>query len=604
MENNKLPNENEEINSNDSELSGVNDQTDKDRDDSELHEILYGSEYESYREELGEEKEEDRLSTFSQMTETKEKPKSTTLSKQSKLIIILASVLAVILVLFFVLGPTGFDVFGFNEQQEEVLELLEGEVFLGPTRRLVFEHMERDEIQSIEVHNQHGTYTAYYNNEYKQFCFYGAEDTPYDENLFSSLIVNAGYVMMIDRLSHEERSSDYSEYGLGENDDASYYIITSRDGKSKYKMYIGNSTLDNSGYYAMLDGRDEIYVLTPNLSSTVLADVKTLLTPLLTLPISDNDYYTKINDFFISRNSEPFVRFAYVGQTEDKETMGVTIPYTLSYPKYYPGSTAQIQSVITSSMNLTGEEILEFGVYDESEDENGETVYNLRPELAEKYGLSSPAYDLFYSYGEYEIFSLVSFSKKQKDEDGTEFYYALSQGYDVIVKISADKVKFLEWELVDYIEKAIFNCHIDYVGQIDLTGGDKKFCFKLTGTGKKLNVTETYSNRLLKPNPEGTSKDVLDDVYNFRQFYKTSLTITTQDVTETPTEKALIAEMRVTLRNGDVNEYRFYSYSDRRCYYTVNGEGEFYVARSMVKKLLNDAQKVVDGIRVDPEAES
>ncbi len=601
MENNKLPNENEEVKNNGTETNEATE-----NNDSELHEIIYGSDYDSYREELGEEEQKDeRLSTFARVTETKAKPKSTTLSKQTKLIIILSSIFAVILVLFFVLGPTGFDVFGFNTQDEEVLELLEGEVYLGPKRRLVFEHLEREEIQSIEVHNEHGGYTAYYNNEYGQFCFYGAEDTPYDETLFSSLIVNAGYVLMTDRLSHEERSSDYSEYGLGEGDTPAYYTITSRDGKSQYKMYIGNATLDNSGYYAMLDGRDEIYVLTSSLSSTLLADVRSLLTPILTLPISDNDYYTKINDFFISHNSEPFIRFAYVGQTDEKESMGVTIPYTISYPKYYPGSTSQIQSVITACINLTGDEILEFGVYTEKgKDENGETVYELKPELAEKYGLGSPAYDLFYSYGEHEIFSLVSFSKKQTDEDGKEFYYALSQGYDVIVKISADKVTFLEWELVDYIEKAIFNCHIDYVGQIDLSGGDKKFCFKLTGTGKKLNVTETYSNRLLKPNPEGTSKDVLDDVYNFRQFYKTSLTIATQDTTETPTEKALIAEMTVTLRNGDVTEYKFYSYSDRRCYYTVNGEGEFYIPRSKVKKLLNDAQKVVDGIRVDPEAEN
>ncbi len=579
-------------------------------DNTELDEILYGADYADYREDMtveetDEKKDDDRLSTFAVTEEIKKKPKSTVISKQTKLIILLSSIFAVILILFFVLGPTGFDVFGFNEQSQEYLELIEGEVALGPTRHLVFEHLERDEIQQIEVHNQHGTYTAYYNNEVGDFCFLGAEDAIYDDTLFSSLVVNAGYTIMQDRLSHEERSADYSEYGLGEDDDPAYYIISSRDGKSKYKMYIGNATLDNSGYYAMLDGRDEIYVLSANLSTTLLADVKTLFTALLTYPISDNEYYTKITDFYISRDSEAFVKFSYVGQTDDKDKTGVTIPYVLTYPKDFPGSTTQIQALLASAVNLTGDEILELEAYNEiGKDEEGEPIYELKPEYAEKYGLDEPAYDMFYYYTENKLLSFVTFSEKQTDEDGNEFYSALSQTYNTIVKINAEKGAFLEWEIVDYIERAIFNYHIDYVSRIEMTTEGMSFDFNLTGSGDKLNVTEKHSNRILKPNPEGMSEEILDDIYNFRQFYKTSLTIVSEDFTETPVEKAQVAEMTVTLRSGDTTVYTFYSYSDRRCYYTVNGEGEFYIARSMVKKLFNDAQKVIDKIPVDSEAES
>ncbi len=598
MENNKTNSENEEINGQQGNVGGdVN---------SELHEILYGSEYDSFREELGEDDSapEEKLSTFATVHETVGTSKSTDITKKLRLTVILSCVFVAIIALVLILGPIGFDVFGFKQSEESPLELVEGEVATGSKSFLMFEHLERENIQRIEVHNEHGTYTVYYNNEYGQFCFEGAEDVAYDETLFSSLIVSSGYTVVSDRLSEEERNSDYSEYGLGENDDPAYYIISTRDDGRSYKVYIGDETLDGSGYYAMVDGRDQIYVMGSSVKNTLLAEMTDLLTPLLTLPIEGNDYYTKIGEYYIAHNSEPFIKISYVGETEDKEAIGVTIPFIVEYPKYFPGSTSQIQSLLTSSVNLTGDEILEIGVYiEDGKDENGETNYKLDPEIAEKYGLAEPAFDMFYTYSDYEIDTLVSFSEKQTDEDGNEFYYALSPAYDIVVKISADKLEFLEWDVVDFIERAIFNYHIDYVKTIELHAQDKDFCFNLTGTGDKLNITETYSNRILKPNPAGSNEEVLDDVYNFRQFYKTSLTIVSEDFTETPVEKVQVAEMTVTLRAGQVMTYKFYSYSDRRCYYTVNDEGEFYISRSMVRKLISDAQKVVDGVAVDSESE-
>ncbi len=606
----------ENKNENNSEYNEVNSEASDniaENNDAELHEIMYGSEYDSYREDLGqeglEENGDDRLSTFTSVTEVKQ-TRSSVLSKQTKLIIILSAVFAAVLTLVLVLGPVGFDVFGFKEQPQESLELIEGEVAISPTRHLVFEHIERENLQRIEVHNEYGTYTAYYNKEFESFYFLGAEDAPYDENLFSSLVVSAGYTLMKDRLSHEERSSDYSEYGLGANDDPAYYIIQSREGKT-YKMYIGDALLDNSGYYAMLDGRDEIYVLSSSLESTIMADVKTLLVPLLTYPIDNNDYLTEIFDFSISRNSEAFVRFSYTDET----TAGVTIPFTISYPKYFPCSTVQIQTLLSSAVNITGEEILETDVYMENgKDDKGETIYVLKPDIAKKYELDKPAYDLFYYYTENKLLSFVTFSAKQTDENGKAFYYALSQTYNTIVKIDASKVAFLEWELVDYIERSIFNYHIDYVESIELhTPGEdgKHYDFNLTGSGENLNVSETYSGRLLKPNPPGTSKDVFDDIKNFRQFYKTSLTVESEDFIEKPTEdKKILAEMKVTFRNMNEGEaiedvtYIFYSVSDRHCYYTVNGEGEFYIARSALKKLLTDAQNVIDKVPIVYDAES
>ena len=51
-------------------------------------------------------------------------------------------------------------------------------------------------------------------------------------------------------------------------------------------------------------------------------------------------------------------------------------------------------------------------------------------------------------------------------------------------------------------------------------------------------------------------------------------------------------------------EYKFYPYTTRRAFYTVNGEGEMYVLRDMVTKVISDAEKVMTNTAVNAEEHS
>ena len=62
--------------------------------------------------------------------------------------------------------------------------------------------------------------------------------------------------------------------------------------------------------------------------------------------------------------------------------------------------------------------------------------------------------------------------------------------------------------------------------------------------------------------------------------------------------------MEITFRNGSVRTYKFYSYSERRCFMTVNDNGEFYVMRSMIRKLVSDADKLLSYQTVNPQADN
>jgi hypothetical protein len=76
------------------------------------------------------------------------------------------------------------------------------------------------------------------------------------------------------------------------------------------------------------------------------------------------------------------------------------------------------------------------------------------------------------------------------------------------------------------------------------------------------------------------------------------------EVNALETDENLYLTLTIETRAGNVTEFKFYPYSTRRAYYTVNGEGEFYVLRDRVTKIITDAAKVVSGELVDPDANS
>ena len=84
------------------------------------------------------------------------------------------------------------------------------------------------------------------------------------------------------------------------------------------------------------------------------------------------------------------------------------------------------------------------------------------------------------------------------------------------------------------------------------------------------------------------------------------LSVEIEDYTEDTStdESKCIATMKITTEAGVETEYKFYAYSTRRCFMTINGEGEFYVLRDMAAKLVSDARKVIAGIAVSSDARS
>lgn len=480
--------------------------------------------------------------------------------KKQKLIIIISAVLIVALavVYFTVIAPM------LNETEvKETPELLEGEVYSEAySKIMVFPKIEQADIKEIKIHNEHGDYGFYQGNN-GEFYLAGYEGTTFGNEKFTSLAATVRLPMAINRVT--EDPEDLTKYGLDPADDPAYYIVTDIKDVS-HKMYIGNPLPTSGGYYAMLDGRNVVYAL-DSTSKYVLVPKESYITPLLSMPTKSDDYY-KIENFTLGIDGETFIAIDFMDEQERIKTASTSY-YKMLYPGDYVPSSSNYDHIIKKFNALEGSEVLAFGNV-----KDAMTAEELKP-----YRLDQPKYELYYRYSGVDNYVLIS----DKNEDGS--YNAYSVMFNIVAKVDAETFDFLEWEFIDFVDKPMFQKNINDIDTIEIIGKDVHETFTVTGKDTELKVTPKSTLTPLTAN----------QLASFKRIYVKLLSLALEDYTESDSTDQWLMTYKVTTRGGLEYEYSFYNYSTRRCYYTVNGKGEFYVLRDRVEKILSDTSLLMSG---------
>ncbi len=518
------------------------------------------------------------------------KRKKNSLKRQRQTIILCVVMIAALLAVLICLVP----LLTSKEDQTpdvETMEVLEGEAMpknsttstensddgkVYSDKILIFEHLERADIKSIDVHNEHGDYSFYFDEAYNDFLVKDHIAAPYDKEKFSSLVVGTGYTVTNERVF--DVCENFEEYGLDESKDLPYYTVTSKAG-NVHTVYIGDKISAGNGYYVRYAGRDSLYILRTDFSTTVLAPLESLITPSLLLPMNQNDYFT-VKNFAIMKGEALQVVIDYI-KNENTEEIGGQNSYFMLYPANYAVNTTSYSDVLSRLLELKGLSTL---------------VCSPTEEELSEYGLLEPAYGLRYEYMGIE--QPLFFS--EKTENGN--YYVFSPTFNLIAEVDGAQLDFLEWDMLKWIDPPIFMMNIDLVSSMTIESETATRVFDLVGKKDQLVVTER--NTGFKP-----------EVKNFRQFYKTILYVhnkgyVSEDLSEEELNALVSDENNVGLTltietyAGQTLVYKFYPYSTRRAFCTVNGKGEFYVQRDMMTKIITDGEKVMTNTEIDAEAHS
>lgn len=519
------------------------------------------------------------------------------IKKQKILLIVMASLFLTLLLLYFiVISPL------MEEKEQEatpVVEppaLLEGEA-LDPDDGMtimMYPYAQRKDIKSIEVVNTYGSFTCYRAENTESFFFKGYEQAPLSADTLASLVVAAGYTGTIERVT--EKCQDWALYGLSEEDEPAYYKLTLLDGTT-HEVYIGDLIKSGGGYYCRYKDRDAVYVVTNTIEGSLLVPIETLVTPYLGM-LMDQNTYALTDEFILMKNGETFAYITYDKSTAESEQSVYSI-YDMHYPGQYAVDDGKYSEVLLSFCTLQGVATIKLGSIDKMlhEDE----------ELMAEYGfedVSNAPYELYYRYGDND--SLILFAPS-----GIEgYYFAYSYLYNLIALVEATSVPYLEWNTREFITDQIFYEGINEISTLTVSG----VIIDKTDSSNRKEINEGFkiwmdeSNKVAAT-PVSTGKQFTADyLRNFKEFYMVMLLVEIQGYMKTEgvtnyDELEEIACVRVVKTDGTVLEYKYYAYSDRRCYVTVNGEGEFYVNRNDVEKMLCDANRAAYGLTVDKNME-
>ena len=448
----------------------------------------------------------------------------------------------------------------------------------------------RSDIRRISVSNSEGRYSLVH-VESSFFVIEGAEMTPVNDAVLPGFFATAGRLMTMERAAArgiddgDELLSDLSRYGLERP--AAYFEIELID-VVQYRILIGDRTPLEDGYYVMLDGRPAVYVMDRRLDIFFEPAVR-LLDPIITLPIPQTQYFL-IDNFRIYRDDELFIE---ISQGPDSGDLG---DFIMTYPGTLEVSPITYPQVLSTFISFRGENVLgTIKAFDENDEEDKQRVQAENQELLERFGLFNPARRISFTFGNmpFNIF----FSELNTERN---IYYVFSPQFASVIEmdarrlyVSESRIPFIEWDIIHFVDQGIFARNINDVREIDVRFGGERTVFVLDG------IRHDGVNTLAVT---GNGRQL--DINNFTQYYWSILLIQNQGFEERPEDAVPMLTMTVTMRDGERLEYAFYFAGSLRCFYTLNGEGQFWVPRANILKLMDDTLAVLDDRPINPFAPS
>jgi len=201
---------------------------------------------------------------------------------------------------------------------------------------------------------------------------------------------------------------------------------------------------------------------------------------------------------------------------------------------------------------------------------NNGDASSIDTELLEKYGLANPDKHFAFEYDGVVTDLYVS----ELNENGKYYAYSTFKGElngakvnattDVVVEISPENAPWLKWDIVEYLDHSLFSIFIVDITDMQITADGKTYDFKLS----------TVDGDLKEVKLDGKNYDVK----SFKYLYQSIISIKMQSE-YTPVEGETPTEYFRLKIHTETNspEVVFYRVSSSKCYFTIDGQGSYYV---------------------------
>ena len=481
----------------------------------------------------------------------------------------------------------------------------------------------RYDVEYMRIKNQNGEFSVLQDTKTGNFYFKDAVTLAYDSEKFSNMLMSGIYMLSLGKV---ENPVALSEYGLQDEENATAIIeILKKDGEL-HKVIVGNKTLDGKGYYAKYYKKDLIYIINSNIEKSLLLPASDFFKTNLVHTVSTVEGVYSIDDInvnFLKENKN--LNVVLLEDGDDDGTQIFSIWKILSPEELIPigkkfgnPNSSAFTDFIQSAANLATEKVVEYqmkelpiqgivlsGISEEALSSfNKETYESFDEETLKKYGLDSPRLDVSYSYPytdssnkKHTIVSRVFISDEQ--EDGQYYAYSYLYTYNssgklteilctgCITTLSLENVKWLDWEVMDFNNQFLYKNFVYNLDWIEVEYQNEIYRFNVNGSAEKEDVESVTLVH------DGKSQDI--DVPSFKYMYSSILMIYMVDNYDIADENPNMM-CRITIHaGGGSTEMIFYRVTNTKAYYTLNGEGKYYVKATSVFEFLNKYQRVKNG---------
>lgn len=427
-------------------------------------------------------------------------------------------------------------------------------------RPFIVDEVEAQMMNSIRVHNPLDEYTLIHkaSGAYK---IEGLENYETNQAMLSQLRVNAMHLLAVKYVENAELDN-VEQYGINREDPAVWFEVVYNNKKDSYRVLVGDKTPDGDGYYAMLDGREALYVIDTGVESCILQPRLSYITPTIVDTVEKRNAYTLL-DFTLNKKGEQFITIEKV--TGDF-TYGNNSTHSLTFPAYnYAVSMASFELLLTALGELKGTQTLYYGD-------------SITDELLTKLGFfdseGNDTSDYSFKYA-YPAFTEYIYVMKNTELGG---YTVYSLKENIIVHVAADSLAFLEWEMLQWVSAEIYMLDIEDIATVEYEYEGQKATFNITGMGETLAVS---------------GNNIPVDTNEFKELYKSIMYVIVTAYAKDSTYGKEQLRLTVTTEKGEVLEYVFYTHTATNSYYTLNGFGEFYVSADKVLEMRNTAFALV-----------
>ena len=464
--------------------------------------------------------------------------KKSYLSRQMVAVIVIASVLLVSIPLyFFVLVP-------FLERGNQIdkisAPIIEGETLSGSGVAITtVNELEGESIKILEYTLGKGDQTWNLRTSGELASVVGYENTPFTDNIYylynavkrptASERIAPSMEELTEmreqkaaKMSQEELEAlggigkvvitneeladyriNWADYGLEDKSELNFYTVTDADGVT-HTLYIGAVAADGTSRYAMLEGRNAVYLLNGSISSFICMAALDLARPLvLMVPEDATSNYTP-DSFVIYREGkeqagDPYVRIERLPAEQalllDKTTTSVLVEYigeagkedqaTSSDYNYYNTNATYMKMLYDFfRKNIEGSEVMHI-TPSYAEISQGQPIYKQKPvskEILESFFINkdNPYRSFYYSKDtkQGELMNLLIFSTPQTEEEsGKTYYYVYNANYEMIVKMyasslptigAAKPVSFIEADYSEYLNRYVSILALDSVSGVSV----------------------------------------------------------------------------------------------------------------------------------------